>query len=204
MQPTPEQTPPPSEPRPPADTSWVETTKTTGGSRKLLVALAVIGALVLAGAAVAITLYATQPDRKPAAAKSPSAWDIEQAQRRAAEKANIDSETLPDPAPTTEGPELKAADVKLSLKTIDKQCFGSAGCNVSVQVQAKHAGGLGTFVTPDTWLVTYEIRGGSDGPTIGSFEISDGSYDMNTEDLSTASSGTKLTVKVVDVEKQGL
>ncbi len=180
---------------PPAETTAQPPARKRSG---LTVALAVIAALVLAGVAVAVTLAMTGGGSKPAA-KPPSAWDLEQAQRSAAAR-----EVLPDPAPATEGPELRASDVKLSLKTIDKECFGSAGCNLQVQVQAKHAGGYGTFKSPDTWLVTYEITGGEDGPVIGSFEISDSSYDMNTESVSTRSSKVKLSVKVVDVEKQGL
>ncbi|MFF5081632.1 hypothetical protein ACFY36_31675 [Actinoplanes sp. NPDC000266] len=38
------------------------------------------------------------------------------------------------------GPELSAADVKLTPKVAEKQCFGSAGCNVTVKVQMSYAG----------------------------------------------------------------
>jgi hypothetical protein len=114
---------------------------------------------------------------------------------------------LVEPDPTTEpavaaGPVLTADEVKLSLKTTSKQCFGSAGCNVEVKVEMKYDGE--PLSASDTWEVTYSITGGDDGETIGSFDVTGDQYDVNSELLSTASSKTKLHVKVTGVDKIGI
>jgi hypothetical protein len=166
-----------------------------------IIAIAVAVIVLAAGIGIGAAWFFARDD-KPAAS-APSAWDLEQ-QRKASELPSAEDETLPDPVPTPTGPALTKADVKLSLKTTEKQCFGSVGCNVTVQVEAAHADGVGSFKSPETWLVTYEITGDESGPIIGSFEITDGKYDVNEEALSTKSSKTKVTVKVTDVEKVGI
>jgi hypothetical protein len=110
----------------------------------------------------------------------------------------------PTRRPTTAGSALAASDVKLSLKVTDKECFGSAGCNIVAQVRAQHRDGKGAFVSDSTWLVTYEINGVEDGPVIGSFEITGGEYDVNEEYLPTKNSKSKPSIKVTSVEKLGL
>jgi len=99
---------------------------------------------------------------------------------------------------------LTKQDVKLSLKTTSKQCFGSAGCNVTVQVQAGVAASLQQALPPDgTWDVTYQITGDESGPIIGTFSLyGNGKYDVNEESLSTGSSYTPVRVKVISVEQR--
>jgi hypothetical protein len=109
----------------------------------------------------------------------------------------------PTAAPTTDGPAVTAADIKLTPQVTGKQCFGSAGCNVTLKVKLAYDG---PALDPDgTWLVTYEIKGGDDGPIIGSFEMmGDRTYEVNTEIVGTRSSKTKVTIKVTNVEKVGV
>jgi hypothetical protein len=110
----------------------------------------------------------------------------------------------PEPPPAGEpAGGVTRQDVELSLKTTDRQCFGSAGCNVIVEVrldvnQAAVAG------LPDggTWDVTYEISGDESGPLIGTFSMyGNGRYDVNEEFLSTPSRNTTVRVKVLSVER---
>jgi hypothetical protein len=161
----------------------------------LIVAIAAAVLVLAGGIGIGAAWFFTRGDTP--AATAPPAQAVDPA------LPSVDDETLPDPAPTTAGPALTKSDVKLSLKTTDKQCFGSVGCNVTVQVEAAHADGVGSFKSAETWLVTYEISGDESGPIVGSFEITDGKYDVNEESLSTKSSKTKVSVKVVDVEKVG-
>lgn len=99
--------------------------------------------------------------------------------------------------------EPKASDVHLKLQVTDKECFGSAGCNVTVKVKMTYSG---PGLDPDgTWLVTYEVKGGDDGPIIGSFQMmGDRTYEVNSELISTPSSKTKTSVKVTNLEKVGI
>jgi hypothetical protein len=51
----------------------------------------------------------------------------------------------------------KAKDFKLSVKTLSKQCFGSAGCNLTYRVDVS----LAKTLDPDVeYEVVYEVRGG--------------------------------------------
>lgn len=99
------------------------------------------------------------------------------------------------------GPILTTDNIELSLKTTEKQCFGSAGCIVKVKVEA----GWDSTLSPDeTWEVTYEITGDESGPIVGSFDVTGQQYDVNTENLSTKSKSTKIRIKVTSVDKLGI
>lgn len=96
----------------------------------------------------------------------------------------------------------KVSDFKLTPKITDKQCFGSAGCNVDLEVKVAYGGP--PLSADDTWRITYQITGDESGPIIGSTDITGENYDLNEESLSTKNSKTKITIKVTDVEKRGL
>lgn len=113
---------------------------------------------------------------------------------------------MPTAAPTkaaTKAPAgLTKDNVKLTLSTVSKHCYGSGiGCNVEVKVSA--AADL-TQLGDSSWDVTYSIKGDESGPIIGTLTLSpDMSYTPGDEMLSTSSSGTKPTVTVTKVEKIG-
>lgn len=115
-----------------------------------------------------------------------------------------DEDTPAEPAvtTTTAGPKPYPNQFKLTPKTVSKQCFGSAGCIVEVQVKAEYSGE--TLSEDDTWQVTYTLTGDESGPIIESFDLTGTTYDVSTISLSTKSSKTKISVKVTDVEKVGL
>lgn len=114
-----------------------------------------------------------------------------------------DAGTAAQPAVTTAAaPVPHAPDFELTPKIRSKQCFGSAGCLVDVQIKVGYDGA--PLSDDDTWQVTYELTGDESGPIIGSFEVTGSTYDENTESLSTKSSRTKIKIKVTDVEKVGL
>lgn len=105
-------------------------------------------------------------------------------------------------APATGGPTLVASAIELTPKVIDKQCFGSAGCNVSIKVQMSYGG---PDLSPDdTFAVTYQVTGDESGPIIGTFEVTGSQYTEQEESLSTRSSKTKISIKVTGVEKVGI
>jgi hypothetical protein len=114
--------------------------------------------------------------------------------------------TNPEPALPTDTPEptvsLEADNVKLTAKITSKECFGSAGCNVSFKVRMAYSGP--TLSTDDTWEVTYEVTGIEDGPLVGSFNVTGDEYEVNEESVSTTSSKKKLTIKVTSVDKVGI
>jgi hypothetical protein len=109
------------------------------------------------------------------------------------------TEDTPEP---TSGPTPATSDIKLKVKVTDKECFGSAGCNVGIKLQLSYSG---PALSPDdTFAVTYEVTGGEDGPVIGTVEMSNGQYEVPQETLSTKSSKSKISAKVTGVEKVGI
>jgi hypothetical protein len=109
----------------------------------------------------------------------------------------------PTPDATTTGPAVSASDIALTPQVTSKECFGSAGCIVGVKVKLAYDG---PALDPDgTWMVTYEIKGGDDGPIIGSFNMmGDRTYEVNEETVPTPRKSTKVTIKVTGVEKVGV
>jgi hypothetical protein len=93
---------------------------------------------------------------------------------------------------------LAAADLKLTVKTTKKECFGSAGCNVEFTIDAAL---LKTVKFDGPCDVTYEVHGLSDTQT-NTLTIQDdeGTYEQDGFQFGqTSSSKKKLTAKVADV-----
>jgi hypothetical protein len=97
--------------------------------------------------------------------------------------------------------ELKPSDFKIKLKVREKTCFGSAGCNITFQIDPKYVGS--GDVTTGSYDVTYKVIGGDDGPQINTFTIDDGeaSYDEE-EHIGTSSQSKTLSAKVTDVSSR--
>lgn len=107
-----------------------------------------------------------------------------------------------EPTPTiTAGPTLEASAIKLTPKVVEKQCFGSAGCNVTVRIEMTYDGP--DLSSDGTFEVTYDLTGDEDGSIIGTFEVTGSQYTQDEQTLSTKSSKTKLTVKVTRVDRTG-
>ena len=95
--------------------------------------------------------------------------------------------------------ELLPTDFILELRVKEKECFGSAGCNVTVEVEPAMADP--SRIEGRTVELTYEITGIEDGPLVGTLEFdSEGNYSRAQEDVQTTSPDAKLSVKVTDVQ----
>ena len=116
-------------------------------------------------------------------------------------------EPAPEPEPTPEKA-FKAPTTrsfKLEVKTLEKDCFGSAGCLVSFRVEPTYRGYVSELDPAITYEVTYEVTGDEDGPIVKTFEITGNQVDYgwtDEETASTPSSGTVLKAKVTDVSEQ--
>lgn len=107
----------------------------------------------------------------------------------------------PVPAGTPKAAILKAGDLKLAVKTTTKQCFGSAGCNVTFKIKLTVNGDVLANSNRD-WAITYEVRGVEGGPQIAELTLhQDGTFEQDSYQFGqTPSRSTKLTAKVTDVE----
>lgn len=115
-----------------------------------------------------------------------------------ASDANTVVATNPEPAyvkPT-------ARDFTIKLKILTKDCFGSAGCNVTYRpelVMKLAAGSLDPTITYD---ITYELRGGDDAQT-GTIYATGDSYEGPQEQIAgTSGQGVRLSAVITDVEAE--
>jgi hypothetical protein len=107
----------------------------------------------------------------------------------------VERTDLPD-APT-EPPGPRVADYDVTPKVINRQCFGSAGCSVEIRLKVAKAD-LDDGQAVD---LTVKITGDEAGPIIRTISLDeDGGFDSVPVTLSTRSSGTKVRVKVTEVE----
>ena len=111
----------------------------------------------------------------------------------------------PQPAAVASTPAEKPAvkpavkDFKVAVKVTQKQCFGSAGCNVTFRIDPSYTGPA--IPADQTYEVVYEIRGG-DEPLRNRFTITGdtATYDQD-EMIGTKTSKAVLTAIVVEVNE---
>lgn len=92
----------------------------------------------------------------------------------------------------------KAEDFNIAVVVLEKQCFGSAGCNVTFRIDPSYTGsGSATDVE-----VTFEVLGGDDA-YIDTFTIdSEGTATFTSEaTVGTPSANAELTAKVTAVRR---
>jgi hypothetical protein len=91
------------------------------------------------------------------------------------------------------------ADFKLTVKETERQCFGSAGCNVTFRVRVAMTRVM--VLDPDkTYELTYRIRGAEDSYT-NTLELTGEDYSTDQEENVSTASDVKLTAVVTDIEE---
>lgn len=100
---------------------------------------------------------------------------------------------------TTSAPPLTPADFTLDLKTYSKQCFGSAGCSMVVEPALAYKGSAETLLSHGMCSMTYDITGDESGTVTDTLSFVGTSVTAHRSVLSTPSSKTKVSVKIVSV-----
>ena len=98
----------------------------------------------------------------------------------------------------SEGAAVAPRNFKLGVRIRSKQCFGSAGCNVTVQIDPDYIGNQD--VSSGSWEITYELRGVEDGPVIETMTLDSGTFSFPEEQsVGTVSSTSPITAVVTEV-----
>ncbi|GHC39626.1 hypothetical protein GCM10010348_78720 [Streptomyces anthocyanicus] len=149
-------------------------------------AVAIIAAIIGTG----VVVQNQNDDSKPAATAETST--------PAEDLAAPAVEETEDPEPAYLTPD--AEDFTVELRTTRRKCFGSAGCNVTVEPKLAY-NGLADDLDPDaTFEITYEIRGGGDGPVIETAELSDRTtLNFTPSLLAGIPSNAKLSVEITEI-----
>lgn len=92
----------------------------------------------------------------------------------------------------------KAADFVIGVKVLEKKCFGSAGCNITYQIEPMY---VGTARLPQGKEITivYDIAGGEDPQTSRFTLLGDQMTFPAEETIQTASSTSVLTATATQV-----
>lgn len=87
-------------------------------------------------------------------------------------------------------PSIAPGDFTITLKTVHKACFGSAGCNVEVQPNIAYAHSLSELDAYGSCDITYTISGGESGDQVETATgTGTGHYSAQNSLLQTSSSG---------------
>ncbi|HEX6970398.1 MAG TPA: hypothetical protein VF174_16520 [Micromonosporaceae bacterium] len=90
-------------------------------------------------------------------------------------------------------------DFTLDVKILKKECFGSAGCNITYRIEVAYSGG--TLDPYKTYEVTYEVKGAED-PIVNTLEVTGDMASVEQEERAgTRRSSDKLTAVVTDVSE---
>ncbi|MFD5401696.1 hypothetical protein [Streptomyces griseorubiginosus] len=153
-------------------------------------AAAVIAAIVTTGIVVGATKGSTNDDGKPSTTAAASSVTDDDPVSPFAE---------PDPAPTY--PQVNADSFSIDLRTTQRQCFGSAGCNVTVEPELTYLGSSSDLDPDAVYEITYEIHGDESGPVIQTAELTNQtSLSYRPSLISTATASTELSVEITNVQ----
>lgn len=171
---------PPAPPPPKRNRHWLRWT------------LLAIAALAVAGGAGTAANSGNAKHTTHTAVPSPSAT---------VSVAPVEQTTSVDPGPVYTTP--TAATFTITLKILTKDCFDTAGCNVTYRPQLAMNVPAGSLDPSVTYDVSYVIRGGSSGAQADTIFVTGDQYRAPDQGFAqTATEGAKLTAAVTAVEAE--
>lgn len=109
-----------------------------------------------------------------------------------AQDAGEAAETEPATAPN-----LRPKDFEIKLRIKEQECFGSAGCLITYQIDPSYKGSAN--LEGFKWEVTYEVQGGDSGPVVNTFVIKNGGASYDREENISTPPDPELTAKVTAI-----
>lgn len=150
-----------------------------------VIVLIVVGAMVLLCGGAGVVLVALAPDA------------LRNATSTEGQPLTRTSTAAPAPAPKETFHTPEPAEFALTVKTLEKKCFGSAGCSIQYRIEVAYNGA--PLDPSKTWELVYEVKGGED-PQINTLVVTATGYRAeDRESISTKSSKDELTATVVSV-----
>ena len=167
-------------------------------SRVGLIVLAAVAVIVLLAGGIAVGTGIANRSNKPAASPTCDVVGVNGCTHKEGNGGG------PVVLPTTAAAQVSKvkpdpAGFIIGIKTIKKECFGSAGCNVTFRIDPSYKGG--PFTNSVTWEVVYEVKGGQD-PLTNHFTLNGSQASFDEEEfIQTKSSSAVLTADVVEVNE---
>jgi hypothetical protein len=152
--------------------------------------------LLLSFGGFGVLLANTNGRGKPASSAAPTSQSTTSAPTTAAAPTTAPASIAPAVA-TYDNPTER--DFKLKVKILRKQCFGSAGCNITYRIEVTYTG---AGLDPSkTYEVTYEVKGAED-PIVNTLEVTGDSASVQQEESAgTKRSTDKLTAVATSVSE---
>jgi len=94
--------------------------------------------------------------------------------------------------------DLSVSDIQLTFKVKSKQCFGSAGCNLTVTPHITLRNSLNAY---ETYEITFNVYGDESGPVVNTVTVTGPDLTYHDIFIGTSNSSTKVRGKVTSVEK---
>ena len=176
-------TQPPVPPFPPPGPPTQKTERRIG--RGILITIAVLA--IGFGGYIAGTQTGDDTDPKPRTKSSATADDVD-----------LDPPVLD--GPTSEYEEYDENDFLIELKTLKKQCFGSAGCNLTLEPEITFMWDTEDIDPDATYTITYEVTGGEDGTVTDTLTLTNqDDITYNKTFLQTSTSDAEIEAEITDV-----
>jgi hypothetical protein len=96
--------------------------------------------------------------------------------------------------------EPDAEDFELTVKTLSKECFGSAGCLIDFRIELAYVHTGGDLDPAITYEVTYEISGG-ESSYVNTLTVTGDQYSTEESESISTASDVELGVKITDVSE---
>ncbi|GLW19493.1 hypothetical protein Stsp01_62360 [Streptomyces sp. NBRC 13847] len=162
-------------------------------TRRRPVIAVIVGTVIIAAISSGITaILVSGSDKEAAGPKPTSAKSAPATPSEDPTEASEETEETYNDSPTS-------TDFTLSMKTTKKQCFGSAGCDITVEPNVSYVSAI-SLDPEKTISITYEIHGDESGPVIQTLELSDGDQvTYNPVSIAIAGRSTKVTAEITDV-----
>jgi hypothetical protein len=100
------------------------------------------------------------------------------------------------PTTTTEAALPQPSDFTLNVIELSRDCFGSAGCNITYRINPVHTGS--GSLDGQSFTLIYQVEGG-DNPKTGNIKVVNGKFNTEQDFISTSSSSAQITATVTQI-----